>query len=48
MCEFRAICIKIKCKECGNEQATLIPLVISNDDWIKTLEKYGEMIFESL
>jgi hypothetical protein len=46
MSKYKAICITVKCK-CGEEIATLVPLEISEADWRKTREKYGEMIIEN-
>jgi hypothetical protein len=46
MSKFKALCIIVKCEECGKEHPQLIPLVISEKDWRKTQELHGEMISE--
>lgn len=44
MSKIRAILMKTKCEECGKERTTLIPLIIREDDWLKTKKEYGELI----
>ena len=44
MSTIKAICMIVKCEECGHENAKLIPLEIREENWRKTHEKYGEMI----
>jgi hypothetical protein len=38
----------VKCEKCGHKNAELLPLEISEEDWRRTREKYGEMITERM
>ncbi|MCE5213239.1 MAG: hypothetical protein LLF83_00775 [Methanobacterium sp.] len=48
MSTYKAMLVVVKCAECGHENVELIKLVISEEDWLKTQEKCGEMIKERI
>ena len=48
MTGFKAIVVIMKCEHCGTETSKIIPLEISESDWLRTQEKYGEMITERI
>lgn len=43
MTDFKAICIKMKCENCGKEHAQLIPMIISEENWLKTKKMQEEI-----
>lgn len=38
MRKFKAISLTLKCGKCDNETNVILPIVISEEDWIKTQE----------
>ncbi|HOI70782.1 MAG TPA: hypothetical protein PLC38_00685 [Methanobacterium sp.] len=46
MGNYKAMCITVKCEECGHDNAQLLPLEISKENWMKTQKMHGEMVIE--